>query len=158
MMDTTHIGYTSWNPPRRNIMPRVQEIEIPVVAEIGVAIEGSDKWWPAEEGDAILPEFDPYNRQKYYIEIFNRGQTPFDYQVKPAQSWLIVTPDRGTVEKQQRLWVSVDFRQMPAGVNRADITITGPDGKSVTVQAVVKNPESPKPERINGFLESNGYQ
>ncbi len=157
MMDTTHIGYRSWNPPRRNAMPRVQEIDIPEAADMGVAIEGSDKWWPTEEGDAILPEFDPYNRQKYYIEVFNRGQTPFDYQVQPAELWLIVTPDKGKIEKQQRLWVSVDFQKVPAGTNHTAITITGPDGKSVSVQAVAKNPESPKPDKVNGFVESNGF-
>jgi hypothetical protein len=156
-MDTTHIGYRSWNPPRRNAMPRVQEIDIPEAADMGVAIEGSDKWWPTEEGDAILPEFDPYNRQKYYIEVFNRGQTPFDYQVQPAESWLIVTPAQGKIEKQQRLWVSVDWQKVPAGTNHDAITITGPDGKSVTVQAVVKNPESPKPDKLDGFVESNGF-
>ena len=157
MMDTTHIGYRSWNPPRRNAMPRVQEIDIPEAADMGVAIEGSDKWWPAEEGDAILPEFDPYNRQNYYIEVFNRGQTPFDYQVQPAESWLIVTPDKGKIEKQQRLWVSVDWQKVPAGTNHAAITISGPDGKSVSIQAVVKNPESPKPDKLDGFVESNGF-
>ncbi|MBN2182104.1 MAG: glycosyl hydrolase 115 family protein [Sedimentisphaerales bacterium] len=156
MMDTTHIGYTSWNPPRRNRMPRVREIDVPAAAEMGVAIEGSDKWWPKESSDAILPEFDPYNRQKYYIEVFNRGQAPFDFQVKPAQSWLSVTPAQGKIEKQLRLWVNVDWQMVPTGTNRAALTITGPDGKNVTVQAVVKNPESPKPDMVNGFVESNG--
>jgi hypothetical protein len=157
MMDQTHISYTNWQQPNRDVMPRVETLEVPAAADMGVAVEGSDKWWPMESSDAVLPEFDPYNQQKYYIEVFNRGQAPFDYQVKPAQSWLIVTPDRGTVEKQQPLWVSVDWQAAPAGTNHAAITITGPDGKSVVVQAVVKNPGSPQPDKVNGFVESNGY-
>jgi len=157
MMDQTHISYTYWQQPNKDVMPKVEEIEIPTADEMGVAIEGSDNWWPMESSDAVLPEFDPYNQQKYYIEVFNRGQMPFDYQVEPAETWLSVTPDRGTIEKEQRLWVSVDWKQTPAGTQRASITITGPDGKSVIVQAVVHNPESPEPDMVNGFVESNGY-
>lgn len=138
-------------------MPRVNNIDIPEAADMGVAIEGSDGWWPTKDGDAVLPEFDPYNQQKYYIEVFNRGQTPFEYQVESAEPWLIVTPDRGTVEKQQRLWVSVDWQEAPAGTHRAAMTIAGPDGKSVVVQAVIHNPESPERDKIEGFIESNGY-
>ena len=29
MMDTSHIGYTAWNPPPKNIMPEVKEINLP---------------------------------------------------------------------------------------------------------------------------------
>jgi hypothetical protein len=29
LADTTHIGYTSWNPPAKNIMPEVKEINFP---------------------------------------------------------------------------------------------------------------------------------
>ena len=157
MMDQTHISYTYWQQPDKDVMPKVEEIEIPAAAQMGVAIEGSDKWWPMESSDAVLPEFDPYNQQKYYIEVFNRGQAPFDYQVEPAETWLSVTPDRGTIEKEQRLWVSIDWKRTPAGTHRAAVTITGPDGKSVVVQAVVNNPKSPEPDMVNGFVESNGF-
>lgn len=157
IMDTTHIGYTSWNPPRRNIKPRAKEIEIPAEANMGMAIEGSDKWWPNEKGEAVLPEFDTYNQQKYYIEVFNRGQSPFDYKAEPAKSWLLITPEKGTVEKQQRLWVSIDWQQAPDGKHEIPITITGPDGNNVVVQAIINNPASPKPEELKGFVQSNGY-
>ena len=156
MMDTTHIGYTSWNPPRRNKMPRVDNIEVPEGAEMGVAIEGSDKWWPQETSEARLPEFDPYLQQTYYIEVFNRGQKAFDYTIKAAAPWLLMTPKQGAVEKQHRLWVAVDWKQVPSGTHLVPITITGPNG-SVVVQVIVNNPETPKREQVKGFVESNGY-
>ncbi len=157
IMDTTHIGYTSWNPPRRNNMPKVDNVEVPEAADMGVAIEGSDKWWPNEQSQAVLPEFDPFNQQKYYIEVFNRGTTPFDYSVESGAAWLNVAPNKGKIDDQQRLWVSVDFRQAPTGLQTAPITITGPNESKVFVQAVVKNPASPKPDKVNGFVEANGY-
>ncbi|MDD5064498.1 MAG: glycosyl hydrolase 115 family protein [Phycisphaerae bacterium] len=157
IMATTHIGYTSWNPPPKNIMPEVNNITLPKAADMGVAIEGSDSWWPMDNSKAILPEFDLFNQQKYYVEVFNRGQTPFDYKIESAEPWLIVTPNQGKVDKEQRVCVSVDWQKAPAGKNSAAITITGPDNKQVVVNAPINNPASPKPEEVKGFVESNGY-
>ncbi len=157
LADTTHIGYTSWNPPPKNIMPEVKNINVPAEADMGVAIEGSENWWPMEDSEALLPEFDPFNQQKYYIEVFNRGRVPFDYKIESRESWLIVTPNQAKVDKEQRVWVSVDWQQVPTGTHRAAITITGPNESSVVVQAVVKNPASPKRDQVSGFVEANGY-
>ncbi len=157
IMATTHIGYTSWNPPRSNIMPDVNNIRVPSAADMGVAIEGSDRWWPKDRSKAILPEFDPFNQQKHYIEIFNRGQTAFDYKIESGEPWLTVTPNQGKIEKQQRVWVSVDWQKAPTGKQKAAITIAGPDNKKVAVYAPINNPESPKQGQVNGFVESNGY-
>ncbi len=157
MMDQTHISYRNWQQPRRDVMPKVEKIEIPDKADMGVSIEGADSWWPMEEGKAVLPEFDPYNQQKYYIEVFNRGQVPFDYKTESEESWLRITPDKGTVEKQQRLWVSVNWQQTPKGKHQAPITVIGPNGNNVIVQAIINNPESPERDKVKGFVESNGY-
>jgi len=157
MMDQTHISYTYWQQPNKDVMPKVQEIEVPAAADMGVSIEGSDGWWPNEGSDAVLPEFDPFNQQKYYIEIFNRGRAPFDYKIESKQPWLLVTPNRGKVEKEQRVWVSVNWQQAPNGAQQVPITITGPNGSSVVVQAVINNPAVPKRDMVTGFVESNGY-
>ncbi len=157
LADTTHIGYTSWNPPPKNIMPEVSNITVPSDADMGVAIEDSDGWWPMEKSDAVLPEFDPFNQQTYYVEIFNRGQTPFNYKIESEQPWLLVAPNQGKIDKQQRVFVSVDWQKAPVGENSAAISITGPDNKQVVVQAPINNPASPKPEEVTGFVEGNGY-
>lgn len=157
IMDTTHIGYTSWNPPPKNIMPEVNNIKLPNAADMGVAIEGSESWWPMDKNKARLPEFDPFNQQKYYIEVFNRGQTPFDYKIEPGAPWLTVTPTQGKIDKEQRVWVSVDWQKAPVGKVIATMTITGPDNKQVEVDAPINNPESSKPQQVKGFVESNGY-
>ena len=156
MMDQTHISYTYWQQPEKDIMPKVQEIEIPAAADMGVSIEGSDSWWPMEKTEVVLPEFDPYNQQKYYIEIFNRGRAPFDYKIESGESWLLVTPNRGKVDKEQRIWVSVNWQQAPNGTQKVPITITGPN-HSVVVQAAINNPAVPKRDMVTGFVESNRY-
>ncbi|MGD9110694.1 MAG: glycosyl hydrolase 115 family protein, partial [Phycisphaerales bacterium] len=157
MMDTTHIGYTSWNEPKKNIIPEVKKVELSAAAEMGVAIEGTTKWWPESKEEAVLLEFDKFNKQSYYIEVFNRGQANFDYTAKSSKSWLLVTPEKGQVEKEKRLDVSVDWQQVPTGKQSASIAITGPNKNKVTVQAVINNPETPQCDKVKGFVESNGY-
>ena len=79
MMDQTHIGYTYWQQPVRNAMPAVQEIQVPAAAEMGVAIEGSEASWPGGAGGpAALPALSVFDRQPRYVEVFNRGQQPFE--------------------------------------------------------------------------------
>ncbi len=157
IMDARHISFTSWNPPRKDVVPKVKEIEIPEGADMGVAIEGSENWWPQQENEAVLPAMDPYNQQTHYIDVFNRGQASFEYTTKAGESWLTVTPRQGTVDKEQRLWVSVDWQKVPEGTHRIPITVAGPNDVSVVIQAVVNNPAAPKPDEVKGFVESNGY-
>ena len=156
MMAQTHIGYTYWQQPEENAMPEVKEIEVPESAQMGVMPEGAEAWWPNADKKAVLPEFTPYQQGGHYIEVFNRGQNAFPYRVNPGVPWIKVTPGSGTVEKEQRLQVRVDWKNAPEGLQQVPIVIEGPDQK-VTVQAVVRNPASPKPNEVTGFVESNGY-
>jgi hypothetical protein len=157
MMDQTHIGYTYWQQPEKNSMPEVNEIKIPLPAQMGVAVEGSLNWWPMEKSEAVLPEFDPYSRQSYYIEIFNRGKTSFEYFVQTGQPWLQINPQQGKVEDEQRLWVTVDWPNAPPGRRRVPITVKGPNKSTITIYAPVRNPSDPQRDQENRFIESNGY-
>jgi hypothetical protein len=156
MMDQTHIGYTTWQQPKENIMPRVEEISIPDIAEMGVSIEGSEDWWPQAKNEPVLPEFDIYQQQTVTIEVFNRGKTPFDYQAEAGVPWLLVTPTQGKVEKGCCLSVSVDWQQALYGTQQVPITIAGPGSSRVIVRAVINNPLSPKRDQVQGFVEGNG--
>ncbi|MBF9252571.1 glycosyl hydrolase 115 family protein [Pontibacter sp. 172403-2] len=157
MMDQTHISYTYWQQPDKDVMPEVKEIKLPAAAAMGVAIEGAEGWWPASKEAAVLPALTPFGQQAFYIDVFNRGQAPFRYEVQSGAPWLKVDKTEGRIEDQQRLLVSVNWKQAPTGKQRVPITITGPDGKRVVVQAVVNNPASLQAENVKGFVESNGY-
>jgi hypothetical protein len=158
MMDQTHIGYTYWQEPPRNVMPQVDVIQVPKVAELGVAIEGSDRASPFFGRDsAVLPAMDAYRRQTRFVEVFARGSIPVDYAVTTGAPWLRVTPSRGRVTDQARLEVSVDWDRAPEGTQRVPITITPADGRPIEVRAVVSNPAAPSRGRVTGFVESDGY-
>ncbi len=157
IMSQSHIGYTGWDNPPQNIMPPVKEIKIPNTAEMGVAIEGSANWWPEEEGNAILPEFDCFNRQKYYIEIFNRGAIAFDYKIDCEKPWIIISEKKGKIDKEKRIWLEINWEKAPKGTYCTPIEITSSNNITVTVKAPINNPELPKRDGIQGFIESNGY-
>ncbi len=96
MMDQTHIGYTYWQQPRSNSLPAVAEIEIPREAALGIAVEGRTNAWPGAGEQAALPEFDSFNRGRHYVDVFNRGQTPFDFTASASVPWIALGPASGT--------------------------------------------------------------
>ncbi|MEO7458281.1 MAG: glycosyl hydrolase 115 family protein [Gemmatimonadaceae bacterium] len=152
MMDQTHIGYTIWQEPPRNVMPRVDLIQVPARPELGVSYEGQSR-----SREPAFPEFDAYARQSYYLDIYNKGSATLDYSVESGEPWLTVSAPKGRVEKDVRVWVSVDWAKAPAGTTKLPVTVTGSDGGRFTVQANVRNPASPRRDDVAGFVESNGY-
>jgi hypothetical protein len=156
MMDQTHIGYTYWQQPVRNAMPAVQEIQVPAPAEMGVGVEGSEASWPESAREATLPPLSPYGRPRY-LEIFNRGRTPFTFTVETSVPWLRVSRERGTLTRDERIWVSADWSSVPPGESRGTVTAAGPDGRKVSLAVPVSNPPGPKPGEVEGFVESDGH-
>ena len=165
MMDQTHIGYTYWQEPPRNVMPRVDLIQVPEPAELAVMFEGQAPAGPPGAGappgaaprEPALPQMDPFLRQRRWIDVYNRGRTPFRYTARAAEPWVTVSEGAGTIETERRLWVAVDWERAPVGRHRVPVTITGPDDRRVVVQAVVHNPAAPKRDAVSGFVESEGH-
>jgi hypothetical protein len=153
MMSQTHIGYTYWQQPEQNNMPEVREIKIPEKAEMGVAVQASKNAIFDRNSSGSLPAFDPFNDQEFYVEIFNKGQKPFQYKIQKKSKWIEISEEKGTIEDQKRLLVSVNWEEAPKGTIRGSFQIKG-TGKKVTVEVPVNNPRD---ENIHGFVESNGY-
>jgi hypothetical protein len=141
-----------WQQPELNnvalpdeIFPYVKRIDVPAASSMGVALDGGDA--------SVLPEFSPWQSQaRQYIDVYNKGTTPFPYTVRSGVPWLSVTPAHGTVTDQIRAFVTVDWRRAPAGTRTVPITVSGA-GSSVTVQAPISAPRL----RPEGFLEADGY-
>jgi len=156
MMAQTHIGYTYWQQPPENSMPEVETISVPEKAEMGLAIEGSEKFWISGVADVSLPEISTVCGNSVYIEIFNRGEEPFFYRVEVDEDWLTFHPANGTVEDEVRLWASVNRDLVPAGTHEVPVKISG-NGQSVTVIARVFKPTVSENELAETFPECKGY-
>jgi len=155
-MNQSNIGYTGWSDPRHDIMPKVDSIQVPNPAHMGVAIEGSDQWWQQTDSTVKLPAFNKFKKNRHYIEVFNRGKRPFKYKISASRSWLNISDPEGKIDDQKRIWVSVDWDKVPAGTHKVTITVAG-TGEKVEIQAVVKNPSKPAKNDIDGFVENNGF-
>ena len=110
---------------------------------MGVAVEGSTSAWPGGTGEPILPAFDPYNQPQRYVDVFNKGAMPFEFSAASSAAWLKVIASKGKVEKEQRLWVSVDWKKAPTGSTNASIKIERPGADSVNVKVALFNPAQP---------------
>lgn len=157
MMSQTHIGYTSWQQPDSNIMPNVRELQLPKHASMGLALEGCSLWFPRDTVGLTLPVFDYFNQQSYYIELFNRGQEPYSYTITVDTSFLHIDRPEGSVETEQRVWLSVKWENVPYGIHSIPVTITSTDGKKVTFTVPIMKPEQPSKASFTGFVESNHY-
>jgi len=170
MMDQTHIGYTGWQQPPSNAMPNVVEIQVPEDAEMGVAIEGSTNAWPGAAGEAVLPAFDIFNQPARFIDVFNKGKAPLQFKAKVSAPWIWLSDDGPTIlplvkqpselsvrtEKGKRLWVVIDWKNVPAGSTEGSVRISS-GTNVVTVGVKVFNPHKPSPDSVKGFVEADGY-
>jgi hypothetical protein len=156
IMDARHIGFTAWNPPQKNNMPEVREINLPADANMGIAVEGSKSVWPGASDEPALPEFSVFGEQRCYIDVFNRSQTSFEFSAKPSDDWIVLSSTKGTIDKEQRLWVNIDWTKAPQGTAVGSVGIAGA-GAEVNVKINSFNPPEPNRTSLEGFVEADGY-
>jgi hypothetical protein len=152
MMSQTHLGYTTWSDPPRNVMPAVSAVQVPKAAEMGVAVEGAEI---ASRGNArlTLPALDMFERRARYVEIFNRGEQPFSFTITASVPWIVPDATQGEVRDEQRIEVDARWNQVPRGVHEATLTIAGSDGRKVEVVVPVVKRDPPSSP---GFVETGG--
>ncbi len=157
MMDQTHIGYTFWNEPPVNAMPAVQWVQPLSGPHMTVAVEGSPFAASGPLPPLTLPAFDALTRQARTIDVFNRGDQPFSFYTSTTQPWIRINPASGTVAKDQRLAVSIDWATAPQGTTAGEIKIQQNGGPAVTVHVETVHPSEPTRLSLDGFYESDHY-
>jgi hypothetical protein len=182
-MDQPFIGYVSWNEPKQNNLHAIHltETTVPDAAGMGVAVEGSANVFTnggvavegsanvftnggvAVEGsadsyvngNATLPQFDAFNQQRHWIDLFNQGKANFDFTATASEPWITLSETRGKVEKEKRLWVGIDWDKAPKGTTYGLIKISGAGG-AVVVAVNSFNPAEPARDSLQGFVEGDG--
>ncbi|GEN78154.1 glycosyl hydrolase 115 family protein [Chryseobacterium hagamense] len=115
MMSDVHIGYKHWSMPAQNALPPLNEVTPLPSPALGVAVEGNTEAWPGAEKTAVLPQFDVLDKQRYYIDIFNRGTGSLKFTAKADKPWIRLSDTKGTTATEQRLYVDIDWKKAPAG-------------------------------------------
>ena len=162
MMDQTHIGEFTWEPPQVNMLPPVSEILIADIDTFGVAIDGDQSAWPNHYGDAVLPVFESLNPRQSYFDVFARGRQKPAYSITKSADWIRLTPDE-TSGADQRYPVDIDWPSLPAGAAKGSITISGPqrdaNAKPIHVEitvTAVKADESTRRQAKGRFASLDG--
>jgi len=126
MMDQVRIGYTSWNDPKQNIMPKTDEIQLPATSGFGVAIDGSSASWPSTLNVPVptLPHFESLNKSQSYFEVFAKGDAPISFQLK-ADQWIRLKKENISGTNDYRILVDVDWTKLGSGQHEGKIQITG---------------------------------
>ncbi|MFA5292443.1 MAG: glycosyl hydrolase 115 family protein [Phycisphaerae bacterium] len=149
----------AWEQTRISVyynMPPLETIEVPQESKMGIFVQN---FTPNRGIDYtyVLPCFNPISDSKYFIEIFNKGKTPFNWKAVPDQKWIKLSRSEGDVATEERIFVSIDWSAVPKQENlRGAIRIQGA-GSEETVFVNCFNPASPAKEELKGtFVENDG--
>lgn len=124
LMDQSHLGQWSWEPPVVDAMPPVTEIRVADVSRFGVSVEGDRNTWPDHFGAAVLPVFDSFQPRRSYFDVFAMGARPIEYKVAAEQPWLVLTAEKlGAYDR--RYWVEIDWAKAPEGSSSGVIRVVG---------------------------------
>lgn len=136
-MSDIHIGYRQWSMPRSNTMPAVVDVTPLPSPTMGVALEGCEQAWPGATEQAALPVFDGLNKKSYYIDVFNKGTGSFTFKAVANKTWIKLSTDKGTVEKENRITIDIDWKSLPVGKSEGLVEIKQGDSLvQVQVSAV----------------------
>ncbi|HYG23072.1 MAG TPA: glycosyl hydrolase 115 family protein [Verrucomicrobiae bacterium] len=151
-MDQAYIGYTSWNPPRQNNLNAIKlaEVTVPDAARMGVAVEGS-----MDAAGGTL-KFHRHGQASRYVEVFNGGKTPFEFSADVRAPWIVLDDQRGTVEKDRRIELRIDWNKTVQGENSGVLVVHGA-GTNFVVNIRAVNPAQPASETADLFIEADGF-
>jgi hypothetical protein len=126
----------------------------------------------------VLPVFNAYTKNKYYIDLFLKGKDELEWEAVPKADWIIISKTSGILNKnhlEERVWVTIDWDKVPKGENRKEAPLghdyqlippsfkvnSGIDfiskEKKTHIGVSVFNPKLKELEDYKGFVEDKGF-
>lgn len=117
--------------------PPVKRIDVPPAAGMEVFVENCE---PGQD-TLVLPCFYEDADQSHYFEIYNKGSESFGWKATADKEWIRLDIEHGTVDKQQRVIVSIDWKKISSALlQTGEILIEGNDcSRKITVAAMAAN-------------------
>lgn len=155
MMDQTHIGYTSWQQPEENIIPKTTKTPNESTI-LGLMLEGNETHFTGiVKSNLTLASFSSLTQKSHYFELYRTGNGKISYQIK-APDFVILSEKNRSLTDDQRIEVSIDWKKAPKGNKTSEIVVSGSDGSKISfgisTTNAVNDDLSP-----NLFLPENGY-
>ncbi|MFI8378180.1 glycosyl hydrolase 115 family protein [Leeuwenhoekiella sp. NPDC079379] len=148
---------------------------------VGLALEGYEMEYNKETTNSfadVLPVFNAYTKNRYYIDVFLKGSEPQTWSATPAESWIELSTTSGKLSSEnpeERVWVTINWSQVPKGTNKKEAPL-GHDHQLIppsykvnskidfttgtsetTVGVSVFNPQFEVLKDFNGFVEDKGF-
>jgi hypothetical protein len=137
-------------------MPAVSEINPRRGASPALSIEGSSTAWPSYGAKpAVLPPLDSISKGQRWIELFNRGDSPYRYTLRANQPWVQIDKPAGSVTSTERVLVSADWKTVPVGSSKAIIDVETDAGEKLAIELPIDNPADLPARGFRGHVESD---
>ena len=138
-------------------LPELRSASLAGQAELGITVEGEDVTKGMRSFHA-LPAFNTFLRQSYFVDVYNKGAEPLSWNASASDDWIVLSRSAGTTRTEERIEVSVDWEQVPAGEKvLGSVTFRGAGGEKQVLVSVF-NPASPSREEVEGlYIQHNGY-
>jgi len=152
--------------------PMIPKIVIDTTSIWGLATEGFRYKDSTVTASGIcklsLPSFNALTRRKYFIDVYLSSKEQIDWTTTVSDKWIKLSQDQGVLEnvsgkQQQRIWVSIDWQNMPVKDKLSgEITISGTNkqNKATAIKYViyvnVLNPGIADLKDYKGAIEDNG--
>lgn len=136
-------------------MPPYEEITLPQKAGLGIIVE-ENKVTNGVSHPYCLPVFSSHYNETYFVDIYNTGAEPLEWTAEASEKWVTISQASGTTDKEQRLYVSVDWSKLLANSN-ATITIRGAGSEKTVFVSAFDSGVTSKDNLKGMYVEKNGY-
>lgn len=184
-MDQTHVGYSYWQQPMRQLLPGLQyntPAEADLAGYMGVTIEGSNATVPGDDDYHTLSSevltmttFDPYGLSTQWLEVFSMGTQATNYNITANATFVNFTQISGRLlpdgSQDARIHATFDWDNCPEGSGMVLVNISSTqDNATMFTQQTQYGTQYSMPQLMlpynnvkvpsnfsNGFVESDGH-
>ncbi|MGD9930347.1 MAG: glycosyl hydrolase 115 family protein [Mangrovibacterium sp.] len=102
-----------------------------------------------------LPVFNSITDRSYFVDVFNSGTAPLQWETKTTDDWVAVSKRAGNTETQDRIWLSVDWDKISSNDTIRTDVLFKLNGRDYRIGVVAIKPDWTIPGSPC-FVEDNG--
>ena len=121
----------------------------------GIMPEAYSSIVETESGKLSLPAFNSLTKRSYFVDVFNSGTQPLKWEIEGKDGWIKISKTSGQTETEERIWVSVNWDQVPLSDSVKSIVKFKINGLIYPVQVMAQKLNL-EPALKNIFVEDNG--